>query len=239
MKRRTTTSTKRNKMPTTCTEESTHHSFLGCKQSHRVQDAFASSRICVTDITTDEETGAFVLIVSGDWSKSYRIVIPTNGTDHITCSCPDSYRRTFVCKHRIKVLSSLGLIQFTATSWVAREYNYVKTMRTTSPTSTIIESLGEAGDKKIVLNEEEVSRVISLFNRRIESGPSVTSRPSLSTKKVIEHAAEDPCAICFEDITAGETVFECKTCKKTIHDACWTQWKMAGRRSCVYCRTEA
>jgi hypothetical protein len=196
-------------------------SELSYGQRTRWERARSDPRIYVIDVAMSDDTSSYCLTIQGT-TDIYTVTIPYDAHGgRIKCTCIDAKRnKTLTCKHVLNVCKALGLI---STSDGCDE-----SISATFEDSTILAHLEDG--KPIEFCASEIDRITDVLNRRTGSAP----KPATISATTME----DPCAICFEDITGGSAVFTCKTCKKSIHDDCWKAWKRSGKSTCVYCRAK-
>jgi len=126
-----------------------------------------------------------------------------------TCSCPHQSR---CCKHIYFIIDKkLGL-----SSLINQDGDFVNSNSTSHANlwDTVVASLKRTG--------------ISKSNTTDQKAHKVVQRPYVG----------DICGICLEDMTDKcQVVFCTLTCGKSIHSACFEQWKKF-KKSCVYCNQE-
>ena len=58
------------------------------------------------------------------------------------------------------------------------------------------------------------------------------------TKEIPEDKLNEPCPICYEDLTREEKSMDCFTCHHWFHQECMDIWlKRAPEKNCPYCRS--
>lgn len=191
-------------------------------QRDRWQRALRDSRICVLDVTPLDDASSFTLTMQGT-TDVYTISVPNSAGKPIKCNCFDAKRRKeLVCKHTLKACLTFGLLKSDIDD---------EAITALHDDSKILHDLIR-GDP-LTLNAREIERLNIMFRNRLNSTVAAATGPAGPTA---ETTMEDPCAVCFEPIDVGTSIFKCGTCRNCVHGECWTAWKRAGKRTCVYCR---
>ncbi len=186
-------------------------------QRDRWNRALVDARICVLDVTNVDDDSSYLLTMQGT-TDIYTISVPYMTGRPMKCTCFDAKKRKDLnCKHVLKACQVFGLLT-----------PVMDDIAIASPFEDSKLLFHLMNQEPLTLSESEIDKIHNVMRLRGLKSPSAP---------VAAATLEDPCAVCFEAIEAGTSIFECKTCKKTVHDECWKAWNRAGRRSCVYCRS--
>jgi hypothetical protein len=132
------------------------------------------------------------------------------------CSCPDNTRNRRVCKHIMFIMVRVSGLS--ANDVGQLESNEGKM------TFSFYDTVHKAVNEKLKF----------LLNPELQEGQEKQE----ATKEIPEDKLNEPCPICYEDLTKEEKLMDCFTCHHWFHQECMDIWlKRAPELNCPYCRS--
>lgn len=144
-----------------------------------------------------------------------------------SCTCPDAERKG-LCKHIIFIM--VKVLQVPQHSELVYQTALLQT-ELAQIFAAAPEPTASVQAKKEVIAAYNKSMGIDTGETQEEASSSSAPAPAVVNDK----KPEGDCPVCFEDMTGGEALESCHTCRNYLHKDCLTMW-LKIQPTCCYCR---
>lgn len=149
--------------------------------------------------------------VLGTTGNVYSVIMLLNGVID-SCTCPDHQSKGNYCKH-----------QYFIQERVLKTEKHENDIRIAIALSRLENKFFLIDDDGILAPEKVIQEYKKKRKRTMVERKSVKNRE---------------CPVCFESLEQDDVIYCDSSCGQPIHKKCFTDWTLANKSTCVYCRTD-